>query len=225
MLRTLSIALLAAASASAASAQTGSDRFALGVQAGTTGFGVEGQFRATDRINLRAGGDFFSYEEEFATDDVDYSGDIDFKTASAFIDLHPFDNGLFVSAGGYTGDRTVAFSATSNTSAEIGDVVFTPEQIGTLTGEADFGSFAPFLGVGFNNTFRTNGPIGFKAVIGAAFGQEPEVTLRRSGGVTLPTQIQTQFDAELRKEERELEEDASSLKTFPVVQVGLTYRF
>lgn len=226
MLRTVSLALLFAASAGAVSAQSfGSERFAVGVNAGTTGFGVEGQFRATDMINIRVGGDFFNYEEDFSTDDVDYTGDIDFKTASAFVDLHPFNNALFVSGGAYAGERTVGFDATSSTSAEIGNVVFTAAQIGTLEGQADFGDFAPFVGIGFNNTFRTSGPIGFKAVIGAAFGEEPTVTLRRSGGIPLPTAIQTQFDAELRNEERELEEDASDLKTFPVVQVGLSYRF
>jgi hypothetical protein len=226
MLRTVSIALLFAATAGAASAQGfGSDRVAVGVHAGTTGFGVEGQFRATDRINLRAAGDFFKYDEEFSTDDVNYAGEIDFQTASAFVDLHPFNNPVFVSAGAYVGERTVGFSATSNRDAEIGTVVFTAAQIGTLTGQADFGDFAPFVGVGFNNTFRTRGPIGFKAVVGAAFGEDPTVTLRRTGGVTLLPAVQTLFDTELRKEERELAEDAKDLKTFPVVQVGLSYRF
>jgi hypothetical protein len=225
MLRTVSAALLAAAALAGSAAAQDSSRFALGVQAGTTGFGVEGQFQAAPQINLRAGADFFQYDETFSSSDVDYAGEIEFNTASAFVDYHPFDNGFFVSGGGYVGDRTVDFSATSNSNAEIGNVIFTPTQIGTLQGEADFGGFAPFVGVGFNNTFRTAGRIGFKAVVGAAFGQDPDVTLRRSGGATLPTNIQQQFDAELKNEERELEQDAEDFKTLPVVQVGLTYRF
>ena len=224
MLRTLTIALLVTAAATAASAQT-SERFAVGVVGGTTGVGVEGQFQATPRVNLRVAGDFFSFEEEFSTDDIDYDSDIEFNTISGFVDLHPFDNAFFVSGGVYAGERSVKVNATSQSNAEIGNVVFTPAQIGTLTGEVDFGGSAPFLGLGFNNTFRTGGRIGFKAVVGAAFGGDPEVRLARTGGAPLPTQIQAQFDQELRNEERELQEDAKDLKTFPVVQVGLTYRF
>lgn len=226
MLRTLSLALLAAAAAGAASAQTaGGERFAIGVVGGTTGLGVEGQFHANEYINLRIAGDAFSYETDFGTDDVDYASEIDFKTFGGFVDIHPFANALFVSAGVYSGDRSVSVSATSNQNAEIGDVIFTPAQIGTLTGTVDFGGGAPFLGVGFNNTFRSGGRIGFKALAGAAFGEDPTVELRRSGGAPLAGPIATQFDQELRKEERELAEDAKDLKTFPILQLGLTYRF
>jgi hypothetical protein len=89
----------------------------------------------------------------------------------------------------------------------------------------DFGGTAPFLGLGYNNTFRTAGRIGFKAVLGVAFGEDPTVDLQRTGGEPLPAAIRTQFDQELRNEEAELQEDAKDLKTLPVVQVGLTYRF
>jgi hypothetical protein len=225
MLRTLSLALLAAAATAGAASAQSDGRFALGVNAGTTGVGVEGQFRAARSVNLRVAGDFFSYDEEFSTDDIDYGGEIEFNTISGFVDLHPFDNSFFVSGGVYGGDRSVNFQASSTVSAEIGNTIFTAEQIGTLTGEADFGDAAPFVGLGFNNTFRTAGPIGFKALVGAAFGDAPQVTLRRTGGVTLPASIQTQLNAELQNEERELQEEAEDFKTFPVIQLGLSYRF
>lgn len=224
MLRTLSLALLLTAAAGAASAQT-TDRFALGVTAGTTGVGVEGQFHATPRVNLRLAADLFSYDTDFSTDEVDYDAEIDFNQVGGFVDLHPFDNSFFVSAGIYGGDRSVEVNATSGRSAEIGNRVFTSQQIGTLTGTVDFGGSAPFLGLGYNNTFRTAGPIGFKAVLGVAFGDDPTVDLRRTGGEPLPSAIQAQFDQELRNEEAELQQDAEDLKTLPVVQVGLTYRF
>lgn len=224
MLRTLSLALLISAAAGGASAQS-SERFAVGVVGGSTGFGVEGQFQAAPRVNLRLAADLFSYETDFSTDDVEYDAEIDFNQVGGFVDLHPFDNSFFVSAGLYGGDRSVEVSATSSRNAEIGNVVFTPQQIGTLTGTVDFGGTAPFLGLGYNNTFRTAGRIGFKAVLGVAFGEDPTVDLQRTGGEPLPAAIRTQFDQELRNEEAELQEDAKDLKTLPVVQVGLTYRF
>lgn len=225
MLRTFSLALLAASAlAGAASAQT-PGRFAVGVQAGTTGLGAEGQFQASDMLTLRAGGDVFKYEDEFSSDDLQYEGDADFTTVSAFVDLHPFRNGLFVSAGVFAGERKIQVTGTPERDVIIQGQVFPPSRFGSLVGEADFGSTAPFVGVGFNNTFRTRGPIGFKAMVGAAFGEDPNVELRRQGGEALPAQFQTSFDAELREQETQLESDIEEFKTLPVVQLGLTYRF
>ncbi len=225
MVRTLAFALFAAAAAGSASAQTSSGRFAVGVQAGTTGLGAEAQFQTTDFLTLRAAGDVFSYEDEFETDDVRYDGEADFSTLSAFVDLHPFRNALFVSGGGFFGERTVQVTGTPARDVVIAGQVFPPPRFGRLVGEADFGGTAPFLGVGFNNTFTTAGRIGFKVLVGAAFGEEPTVDLRREGGDVLPADVQASFDAEREQQERELEAEIEDFKTLPVVQVGLTYRF
>lgn len=225
MLRTLSVAFLLAAAAGSASAQTGPGRIAVGAQVGTTGLGAEVQVQASEFLNVRAGGDFFNYEEDFETGDFDYAGEADFSTVSAFVDLHPFNNGFFVSGGGFLGDRTVTVAGTPNRDVVIAGQIFPPPRFGRLVGEADFGGAAPFLGLGYNNTFRTAGRIGFKALVGAAFGEDPTVELRREGGDPLPAAIQAQFDADREAEERDLEQELEDFKTLPVLQLGLTYRF
>jgi hypothetical protein len=141
------------------------------------------------------------------------------------VDLHPFRNSFFVSGGGFFGERTVEVAGTPSRDVVIAGQVFRPPRFGRLVGEADFGSSAPFVGLGFNNTFRTSGRIGFKALVGAAFGGSPTVELRREGGEVLTPTVQAQFDADREREERELEQDVEDFKTLPVVQVGLTYRF
>lgn len=226
----LTTALLAAAAAIGAAlpaaAQTApAERFAVGVQGGTTGIGVEGQFAATDRLTLRGSFDSFQYDGDFSSDDIDYEGELDLNQGGLFLDYHPNGGGLFVSGGAYFGDRKADLRATANTSVEIGNQVFTSAQVGTLQGQVDLGEFAPFVGVGYNNTFTTTGPIGFKVVLGAAFNGDPEVSLTRVGGVALPSAIQAQLETELRNEEREIEEEADDLSIYPVLQVGVAYRF
>lgn len=225
MIRLFAFSLLACLAAAPAFAQSGSGRFALGAQIGTTGVGAEGQFRVSDHLTLRAAADVFRYDEEFETGDIAYDGELDFTTGGAFIDLHPFGNALFVSAGGYAGERTVQVTGAPNRDVVIAGQVFPPARFGRLVGEADFGGFAPFVGVGYNNTFRTGGRLGFKILAGAAFGEDPTVDLRREGGDVLTPAIQAQFDAEAEREERELEQELEEFKTLPVVQLGLTYRF
>ena len=224
MHRIIALALLAAAAATPALAQTGG-RFAIGAQAGTTGVGAEAQFQATPMLTLRAGGDIFSYEDEYEGGRFTYEGRAEFTTASVMADLHPFDNAFFVSGGAYVGKREVEVAAIPRGNEVVGGAVLTPQQFGALVGAADFGGAAPFLGLGWNNTFRTSGRIGFKAVVGAAIAGEPEVTLRREGGQTLPGPVQTAFDVEREREERELEEDLKDFRILPVAQVGVTFRF
>ena len=217
-------AAFAALATSSAAAQTG-QRVAVGAQVGTTGLGAEVQYQATPTVTLRGAADIFSYEDDFETDDFNYQGRAEFTTGSVFADLHPMNSPLFVSGGVFFGKRMVEVSATTSANQTIGGQVFTPAQFGTLNGQADFGGAAPFLGLGWNNTFRTRGPIGFKIMAGAAFGGDPEVTLSRDGGIPFPAPVQAAFDAERAQEEEDLEQELEDFKVMPVVQVGLTYRF
>ena len=217
-------AAFAALSAAPALAQTGG-RVAVGAQIGTTGVGAEVQVQATPMVTLRAGGDMFKYDEQAETDDYNYDAELDFSTLSAFADLHPFQNPFFLSAGIYLGERSVTVDGRANSNVVVGGQTFTPDQFGRLVGDADFGDSAPFLGLGWNNTFRTAGPIGFKIVAGATFGSDPTVDLRREGGMTLPPSVQAAVDAEIQAEEDDLERELEDFKVLPVLQAGVTYRF
>jgi hypothetical protein len=187
--------------------------------------GAEAQFQAAPNVTLRAGGDLFKYEDEYEGGRLRYDGEADFSTVSAFVDLHPFNNAFFVSGGGYFGGRTVEVAARPTGPVIVDGFTFTPEQFGTLRGEADFGDAAPFAGLGWNNTFRTSGPLGFKVLLGATFGSDPEATLRREGGTALTPAAAAVLEADRQREERELEEDLKDFRILPVAQVGLTFRF
>lgn len=217
----------AAALVCASSAQAQDGRFALGPQVGTTGVGIEAQFKVSDRVTVRGGFDSLSFDEEVEGDGILYDGELDFTTGGVFADLHPTGGAFFLSAGVYFGDRQVTVSGTPapGTSVEIGDDTFTAAQVGTLNGEMDFGGTAPFLGLGWNNTFTASRRWGFKFLVGAAFGSDPDATLTRVGGAGLSPADQARLDAELRAEEIEIEEETDGFKVFPVVQLGLAYRF
>lgn len=223
----LGMAVAAAVLLGATGAQAQDGRFAIGPQIGTTGVGVEAQFKVSDRVTLRGGFDSLQFDEEVDGDDILYDGELDFSTGGVFADLHPSGGAFFLSAGVYFGDRQVSVSGTPapGTTVEIGDDTFTAAQVGTLNGEMDFGSTAPFVGLGWNNTFTASRRWGFKFLVGAAFGSDPDASLTRVGGSTLSPADQARFDAELRAEEIEIEEEADGFKVFPVVQLGVAYRF
>lgn len=218
----IAAASLAVACASGASAQ---DRFAVGGQVGTTGVGLEAKFKLNDRFGVRGTLDTLQWEHEIDTDDIRYDGDLDFNTAGLFLDFHPTGGPFFISAGSYFGERKVDVKGTSRGGpVEIGGQVFTAEQTGTLTGDVDFGDTAPFVGLGWDGAFNSDRRLGFKALVGAAFGDDPQANLARTGGVPLPPALQARLDAALAEQEREIEDEVD-FSVYPVVQLGLSYRF
>ena len=223
------IALLAAITAMPASSVMAQEpdretprRFAVGVQAGTPGLGFQAQYSINDYVVLRGGYDVLQWQTDDTYDGVDYDADIDFQSPGAFIDLDPFKNGLFVSGGAYFGDRSIDLDATPTENVNIGGAIFTPEQVGRLSGRIDLENTAPFLGLGYDDTFSRDRRFGFRVLAGAAFGDSPRVNLNASGG-TLSDQPLLQ--ERLAQEERQIQEDADDYKILPVVQIGLNYRF
>ncbi len=225
MTRITLIALsLLAASAGAAEAQSRHPRSPItaALNAGTTGVGAEVQLSLGPVFVLRGGIDTLGYDFDQSYSDVDYSGRFDFDTVSGFVDLHPFLNGFLISGGVYVGDRTINLNGQPTAPVDIGGATFTPAQVGTLSGRIKLSETAPFVGIGYDDSFYREGRWGFRGIVGVAWSQEPEVGLSSTGG-TLSND--PAFRARLEQEARDIQEDAEDKAFFPVVQLGLTARF
>lgn len=223
-MRNLKLSAAAAAvtllSATAAAAQT--SPVAVGVNLGTTGVGLEAQLAVSDSLVLRAGADTLRFNQDETYSDVDYDGKLKSTTAGLFADWRPGGSAFLLSAGAYFGKRKVTLDAQPSANVEIGGATFTPAQVGRLEGEAKMSDVQPFLGAGFDNTFTRKGAWGFRALAGVAFSKSPDVSLRAVGGTFSNDPA---FQARLRQEEQDLQDDADGFKYYPVVQIGVTRRF
>lgn len=217
-------ALTLSAAGTTASAQTGRplSPFAIGGQIGTPGVGVQVEYWLTRGLTLRGSFDALKWDVDDTYDGIDYDAEVDFSSPGAFIDWHPMGNALLISAGAWFGDRNVSLDATPTGPTSIGSQTFTPAQIGNLTGQIALENTAPFIGIGYDNTFTKGGRLGFRVLAGAAFGDEPKVELNANGG-TLSDQ--PAFQARLAEEEAQIQAEADDYKVLPVVQLGVTYRF
>ena len=225
MTRITLIALsLLAVSAGAAEAQSRHPRSPItaALNAGTTGVGAEVQLSLGPVFVLRGGIDTLGYDFDETYSDIDYSGRFDFDTVSGFVDLHPFLNGVLISGGAYVGNRTINLNGRPTAPVDIGGATFTPAEVGTLSGRIKLSDTAPFVGVGYDDSFYREGTWGFRGMVGVAWSQEPEVGLSSSGGTLSNDPI---FRARLEQEAREIQEDAKDKALFPVVQLGVTARF
>ena len=104
---------------------------------------------------------------------------------------------------------------------EIGGVTFTEAEVGTLKGTAELGSSAPYLGLGWAWGLADGG-LAFSLDLGVLFQDSPDIELSSTGG-TLSDEDALQ-DA-LADEEAQLEDDLDQYDLYPVVSLGVLYRF
>ncbi len=227
---TLTIAALALASAGApAMAQTegktrdvGSEAgFALGPHVSTLGLGGEASVRLSDRWVLRLGGNYLALGTSEALDGVTYDLDLTLASAGGALDLHPFANGFLISAGVYWNGNKLDASATPTTGVTIGTTTFTPAEIGRIDGDIEFNSLAPYLGIGWDGSFFGDGALSLKFRAGLFYMGKPDVTLRATGTLAGSAALQ----ADLAREESNIESELDLLAYYPAVTLGVTYRF
>lgn len=209
-------------SAGSAMAQASEPGLAVGATAGTTGLGLEVQVKVGSIFTLRGSIDRLTHSADKRFDDVDYNAELAFDTVGGFIDMHPLANGFLISGGAYVGDRDIDLNATPTASLNIGGQTFTPSQVGTLNGTVKLREVAPFVGIGWDDTFYRQGRWGFRAVAGVAWSDKPEVALSSTGG---SLSSDAAFRARLQDESEQITEDTEGYGIFPVIQVGLNYKF
>jgi hypothetical protein len=205
-----------------------SKRWALGVTIGSDGAGAEAQFLATRAIVLRVRAAFLNIDHAQTYDQVRYNGHVRLSNAGAYLDLHLLDgmlhplmlSGGVVSAVG--GRRHVGLDATPQGSFSLGGHTYTAAQLGAVTGNIGLDTVAPFAGVGFDNTFDTKGPFGFKLLAGVVFSGDPKVNLQSTGGLLSNT---TAVLADIQSEEAKIRSAAQVFQYYPAISTGLTYKF
>lgn len=194
--------------------------FGLGVKAGTLGLGVEGTFRLSDRFNLRAGLNNYSYSTDETASGIQYDADLDLKSAALLLDWHPFAGTFRLSAGLMSNKNALHLLATPTSDQTIGGNPYTPADIGTLSGDVTFKKSVPYAGIGWGNAAK-RGRIGISFEIGAMFQGSPDVSLRGNGGLA----GDPAFEADLRREEQEAEADLEDFELYPVISLGLSFTF
>jgi hypothetical protein len=221
-----SFALALAAVGGAAGIGAGEAQAQLAVSGGigTTGGKVELQYQVIPHLVIRGGYNYFEYEADDAYEDIAYSGDLDLTTFGAFVDFHPLGGAFMITAGVYQGDKGLDLVADPANTYQIGGQTFTSAQVGELRLKADLESSAPFIGLGWDTTYTGSGPFGFKFIAGAMFTGSPQVDLISTGG-TRTQQQDAAFQQALLDEEADLQDEVDDYEIYPVVEVGLTFRF
>lgn len=200
---------------------TADDDIWFGVKAGTLGFGAEAAWRPIEWLDVRAGANFYDYDDSGSQAGINYNGtlalDTYYVTGNFHFPLSPFR----LTAGAFANNNEVQLTSVDTASFLIGDnpVPYTADEIGTLRSVASFDSFAPYVGAGFD--FDVMDRFGLSLDFGVLLQGDPTITTTADG---LLAQDPGLLD-DINTETQELLDEIDDLKAYPVVSVGFNFNF
>lgn len=196
--------------------------FGVGAKAGTLGVGADLIGRVNDSLNLRLGLQGFTYDISDSYSDIDYDADLELFSGMLLADLFPFGNNFRLSAGVMLNQNEVALTGKpSNNTYTIGGTTYPSALVGTLTGNVDFNTVAPYAGIGYGGAFSDKSNWSFFFDLGVLFQGSPKVSYTADG----PLANNRTFQASLEQERKELEDDVDEYEYYPVLSLGVTYKF
>jgi hypothetical protein len=195
-------------------------------RASTLGLGVEVTKSLVDFVNIRLGVNAFSYDrDDFGGDiediDVEYEVDLDLRSASAIVDLHPLRGGFRLSGGLLYNGSKIRVTAKAAESYFFGGHEYTPEEVGNVTGDLDTLELQPYLGLGWGNAVGKYKKVGLVFDLGVVYQGSPDLTL------TADSLFATAQDflLDLGEEEARLEDEMKNLKYYPIISLGISFKF
>jgi len=201
---------------------------AVGVTAGTTGLGADLNIPILPVLGVRVGYSGFVYHHDINQTDVDYAGRLHFSEASGLLDWYVLAGGFHLTAGVYGGNTRIDVNGRPKVDTyTLNGTTYNAAQVGTLSGQMKFGnSVKPYVGLGWGNPFR-GGPVTFTADIGAIYGGTPSVSLSAQCGAAAPpgSPICTRIQNSVAGERAQLASDVTAAKWYPVLNLGVSFRF
>ncbi len=100
---------------------------------------------------------------------------------------------------------------------------YTASEVGSLVGRVNFGHANPYLGIGWGSSPKGRG-LFLTSDLGAAF-IKPKSTLNGTCGPALTASACAQFQSDVAAEEQQFRQALDSYSVYPVVSIGMGWRF
>jgi len=232
--RILLPALLAIGLSSPATVFAETGDIALGLKGSTVGLGGEATIGLLSNLNLRGGYNAFTYKDSGTESGIDYDYKLKLKSVPVLLDFHPFGSGFRITSGIFFNNNKV--TGTPKTTSGIINIGGTEYDLNPysnlippdfLHAKIDFRTTAPYLGIGWGNPVSKGSPLTIMCDVGVIFQGKPKVSLDPNFDVaavsTLPGFENIAND--IAEEETELKDAVKDIQYYPVISLGIAYRF
>lgn len=199
--------------------------------AGTLGLGIEVTVGGPSQLQGRLGIHGYDYSDRREASDIEYDGKAELRTAKALLDWHPGGGGFRLSGGLVYNSTEIKGSSLPPASGvyDIGGVPVPADILGTLDASVDFDPIVPYAGFGWGRPVRSGTGLGLTLDLGVIFQGKGEVTLTpiipAGSPINTTPGAREALQVLLEREESELEEDIADYDLYPVVSLGIFYRF
>ena len=198
------------------------------IKASTLGAGLEYQRNFQPKTNFRLGFNTWTYDQDGTEGGIQYQADLELRTLGLIVDYHPWE-GIFRVSGGvmYNGNELEmqASLATAGT-VDIGGRTYTIGANDFLRNSVEFNKIAPYVGLGWGNALSQDKKWGFLFDIGLVVQGDPDINVSTSDFTTSNAGITAdQFATDVAAEKKELEDALDSFNIYPVVSLGISYKF
>jgi hypothetical protein len=190
-----------------------------GVSVGTTGINVSLGAPIGSRFDARMQYGSLSYNTSVTSSDNTYQGQIRLHSFLFLADYHPFGSTFALATGFCFPNYSLAAALVPNAdgSFTLNRVTFTG--INSVGGTIAWNNTAPYFGIAWVPTRERHG-LSFTADLGAAFVGSPQVHIVATGPGASNPLVQSGMAAETQSLE-----NSANFRVFPIVNVGLVYRF
>ncbi len=208
---------------------------AVGLKADTLGAGIEIATPISLRFNLRSSYNFLAFNDSFNLDGINYNARLHLKSSETTLDWFPLPE-VYVSSGilWFKNSMTAPVNVGPGQTFTLGSQTFlnsVDDPIGGNSSVVYPHSFAPLLLVGLGNIIPRSGRhLSFPFEIGAAYTGSPQLSLNLSGTICttqgcVNLSQNTEAQSSLKQEIQKLNKDLSAYPLFPIVSMGVSYRF
>lgn len=191
----------------------------LTLKAGTLGAGLEATVGAGDYLGFRFGVNAMSFGPRVLTDEGTINTDMEWFSYGALVDIHPFGGGFRLSGGGLINKNKFKMNADLDEPVELNGVDY---RLDDLSGDVTFEELAPYAGIGYGNAVGADGRWHFSFDFGVLFQGKPK--LQATAKASDPA-LQEVVDRALEAELDDIQEDVDAFQWYPVVSIGVSYRF
>ena len=196
---------------------------ALTPKLGSTGAGADLTIGLARTVNVRLGAQGWTRDETRTEQEIEYDARLRLLSGQVLFDLHPGGGGFRVSAGVLINGNELTAVSTEDAVYTINGTRYPVGLVGRLRGSVETEPIAPYLGIGWGNAVSPGSRWRLAVDVGAFYQGEPEVSL--TAEPLIPILVPDEFFEDLEEERREIEEDVSGYTVYPVVSIGLSYRF
>jgi hypothetical protein len=194
-----------------------------GIKGGTLGIGGEIGYRPLSMFGARIDGEAFSFDDNFHAGRTDYHATANLQSYGALADLYPFGESFRVTGGLRLNENDVVGNAQTVT---IGGVAVPASTFGSETGRITFDKLSPYVGFGWGGTITPG--LNFTSDFGVMFHGNPKGSVTASPnatGAALLASSATSLAGFQASEQSSLQHAINGYDYYPVIELGLTYKF